>query len=135
MVSLFRNGVRAGEPQPLPDSLKGKVLFPHVSFRHATLQVNFGPTPAADLPFKCRMLQMAAKADVQDAKTTAPKDGKYDVLYPVGFPDEGTFSWLDGFLEKNPHYVELSDRAIQAWLEKSGIWKQGKWQNPSSNDK
>merc|ERR1712039_910881 len=22
-----------------------------------------------------------------------------------------------------------------AWLEKSGIWKQGKWQNPSSNDK
>merc|ERR1712039_374773 len=56
-------------------------------------------------------------------------------LFPVGFPDEGTFSWLDGFLEKNPQYVEISDRAIQNWIIKSGIRKQfanAKWH---SNDK
>merc|ERR1712060_969093 len=61
--------------------------------------------------------------------------GKFDVLFPVGFPDEGTFSWLDGFLEKNPQYVEISDRAIQNWIIKSGMRKQyqnGKW---NSNDK
>merc|ERR1712151_981421 len=41
----------------------------------------------------------------------------------------------DGFLEKNPQYVELSDRAIQNWIIKSGMRKQhqgGKWH---SNDK
>merc|ERR1712217_636889 len=77
----------------------------------------------------------AAKSDVEEKKIAVPKDGKFDVLFPVGFPDEGTFSWLDGFLEKNPHYVELSDRAIQAWITKSGMRKHhqgGKWH---SNDK
>lgn len=27
----------------------------------------------------------------------------------------GTFEWLDGFLAKNPHYTELSDRKIIEW--------------------
>merc|ERR1711920_1153907 len=78
----------------------------------------------------------AAKADVDEKKAAVPKDGKFDVVFPVGFPDEGTFSWLDGFLKKNPQYVELSDRAIQNWIIKSGMRKQhsqgGKWH---SNDK
>merc|ERR1712039_234230 len=74
----------------------------------------------------------AAKADVQETKAAAPKNGKYDVVFPVGFPDEGTFTWLDMFLEKNPQYVELSDRAIQLWIAKSGMWKP---QERESNDK
>ena len=36
-----------------------------------------------------------------------PEDGKYEVIFPVAVPDEGTFDWLDDFLEKNPKYVEL----------------------------
>merc|ERR1711920_159406 len=61
-------------------------------------------------------------------------DGKYEVMLPVGFPDEGTFTWLDQFLEKNPQYVELSDRRILEWAASSGLWKSGKgWK--SSNDK
>merc|ERR1712032_948120 len=130
-VSLFRDGVRVSKPQPLPEHLKGKVLFPHVCFRNVSLQANFG-TPLANLPFKCRTLQQAAKADLQEAKAATPKDGKYDVLFPVGFPDEGTFTWLDMFLEKNPQYTELSDRAIQEWIVKSGMWKP---QEKRSNDK
>merc|ERR1711933_532992 len=59
----------------------------------------------------------------------------YEVLYPVGFPDEGTFEWLDDFLAKNPKYVELSDRKLQEWLTKSGIWKANKSSWKSSNDK
>ena len=35
------------------------------------------------------------------------QDGKYEVIFPVAVPDEGTFDWLDEFLEKNPEYVEL----------------------------
>merc|ERR1712217_75096 len=76
----------------------------------------------------------AAKSDVEEKKIAVPKDGKFDVLFPVGFPDEGTFGWLDGFLEKNPHYVELSDRKILEWADSSGMWKSSKgWK--SSNDR
>lgn len=34
------------------------------------------------------------------------QDGKYEVIFPVAVPDEGTFDWLDDFLDKNPKYVE-----------------------------
>lgn len=132
-VSLFKNGTRASPPQPLPDCVKGKPLFPHVTFRNVSLQVHFGPQPLRPLPFTCRMLQEAAAMDLLVAKAAVPKDGKYDVLVPVGFPDEGTFPWLDNFLAKNPQYVELSDRKIIDWATKSGLWKPNKWKN--SNDK
>jgi len=134
-ISLFCNGQRISEPQLLPENFRGQPLFPHVAFRNVSLQVNFGPTPIAPLPFKCRMLQEAAKDDLKEAKVKPPKDGKYEVLFPVAFPDEGTFDWLDSFLEKNPQYVELSDRKIQDWAVKSGIWKprSNSWKH--SNDK
>jgi len=130
-VSLFMNGSRMAKPQPLPEALKGKTLFPHVSFRNLSVQVHFGPQPLKALPFTCRCVQDAAKADVEVAASSAPKGGKYDVLFPVGFPDEGTFDWLDSFLENNPKYVELSDRKIQEWASKSGLWRYTK----GSNDK
>merc|ERR1711920_946417 len=132
-VSLFVNGARHGAPQALPENLQGKALFPHVTFRDMTLQVQFGPNPFAALPFKARMVQSAAKADTQASAFAAPKDGKYDVVYPVGFPDQGTFKWLESFKTKNPQYTELSDRAIQKWCVASGMknWHKGY----SSNDK
>merc|ERR550534_3310235 len=55
------------------------------------------------------------------AKAQTPSDGKYEVVLPVGLPDEGTFEWLDGFLAANPKYTELSDRSIVAWAEQSGL--------------
>merc|ERR1712066_936674 len=55
-------------------------------------------------------------------------DGKYEVLFPVGLPDEGTFEWLDGFLKEHPDYTELSSRASLQWGLKSGLWrKNGSW--------
>merc|ERR1712194_811269 len=104
-----------------PERLKGKVLFPHVSYRNVSVQINYGPEALAPLPFKCRMLQEAAQADVDRKKVAVPKDKKYEVAFPVGFPNEGTFDWLDGFLEQNPHFVELSDRMIHDWCRKSGL--------------
>eukprot|EP00927_Polykrikos_kofoidii_P016231 TRINITY_DN17309_c0_g1_i1.p1 TRINITY_DN17309_c0_g1~~TRINITY_DN17309_c0_g1_i1.p1 ORF type:complete len:952 (-),score=239.03 TRINITY_DN17309_c0_g1_i1:137-2992(-) len=133
-ISLFRDGVRITEPQPLPMCLQGKTLYPHVAYRNVSMQINFGPQLLRGLPFKCRSIQGAAQADVVVAPSTVPKDGRYDVLLPVAFPDEGTFDWLNDFLSRNPHFVELSDRKIIEWASKSGIVKgKGGWRE--SNDK
>ncbi|CAE8594858.1 unnamed protein product [Polarella glacialis] len=121
-VSLFKNGVRACPPQSLPENLTGEKLFPALSFKNMAVHYNFGALPMAPLPFSCRMVKDASQKDafVKPAPQE-PKDGKYDVLFPVCLPDEGTFDWLDQFLAKNPQYTELSDRALLNWCEASGI--------------
>eukprot|EP00929_Paragymnodinium_shiwhaense_P000312 TRINITY_DN100555_c0_g1_i1.p1 TRINITY_DN100555_c0_g1~~TRINITY_DN100555_c0_g1_i1.p1 ORF type:complete len:830 (+),score=287.97 TRINITY_DN100555_c0_g1_i1:83-2491(+) len=134
-ISLFRNGERITQPMKLPESMKGKLLFPHVSYRNVTLQVHFGPAPLKPLPFVCRMFGGAAQKDATVTKPAVPKDGKYEVLFPVGLPDEATFDWLDGFLEKHPEYTELSDRKIIDWAVKSGLPKNRSQGRKTSNDK
>ncbi|CAK0848695.1 unnamed protein product [Prorocentrum cordatum] len=128
-VSLFKDGVRVTEPMPLPDKLKGKPLFPHITFRNVTVQTNFGPNPMKPLPFKCLMVQGASAADTKAAAAPAEKG---TVVFPVGMPDEGTFDVVDAFLEKNPSYTELSDRKVLEWAIKSGAWKGNR---VASNDK
>merc|ERR1711871_1769002 len=123
-ISLFKDGKRACAPVPLPESLKGKALFPAVSFRGTTLGLNFG-APAVSLPFTCKTLQDASAKEVVVTKYTEPADGKYTALFPVSLPDEGSFDWLDSFLEKNPDYTELSDRAFSEWGLKSGLKSKG----------
>merc|ERR1712039_656919 len=123
-ISLFRDGERVCKPQALPESMKGKVLFPTINYRHMTLHLNFGSSPCAALPFKCTMLSNAAKADVEVITPKAPsKDGKQEVLFPVSLPNEGTFEWLDGFLKENPGYTELSGRSLLRWGLDSGLWR------------
>merc|ERR1712039_1054470 len=123
-ISLFRDGERVCQPQALPESMKGKVLFPTINYRHMTLHLNFGSAPCAALPFKCTMLSNAAKADVEVTTLKAPaKDGKQEVLFPVSLPNEGTFEWLDGFLKENPGYTELSGRSLLRWGLDSGLWR------------
>eukprot|EP00929_Paragymnodinium_shiwhaense_P027282 TRINITY_DN1604_c0_g1_i1.p1 TRINITY_DN1604_c0_g1~~TRINITY_DN1604_c0_g1_i1.p1 ORF type:complete len:844 (-),score=365.10 TRINITY_DN1604_c0_g1_i1:100-2631(-) len=132
-ISLFVDGVRHCTPQELPEKLQGKTLFPSVTYRNTTLHVNFGPQPRAPLPFTCHMIQGMETSGAQlVAAPAAPADGKYEVLFPVGLPEEGAFDWLDSFLEKNPQYTELSDRALSAWAEKSGFRST---KAPSSKDK
>merc|ERR1712066_235720 len=102
-IALYCGGKKMCDPKPLPDCLIGKPLYPHICYRNMSISVNFGPVPTKELPFKCRMLQAAAQADVVVTPSRAPKDGKYEVVLPVACPDEGTFDWLDTFLEKNPN--------------------------------
>merc|ERR1712217_112718 len=73
------------------------------------------------LPFKCPLIQGAAEADAEVVPNQVAKDGKHEVVFPIGVPDEGTFGWLDEFLAKNPKYVELSDRKLVDWAVKSGF--------------
>eukprot|EP00928_Gymnodinium_smaydae_P094725 TRINITY_DN79_c0_g1_i4.p1 TRINITY_DN79_c0_g1~~TRINITY_DN79_c0_g1_i4.p1 ORF type:complete len:1012 (+),score=290.12 TRINITY_DN79_c0_g1_i4:68-3103(+) len=122
-VSLFCDGVRACKPQPIPEQLKGKALYPTVNYKGMTLQLHFGPTPLQELPFKCRMIQDAAQADVELAPAPASK-AKPEVLVPIGLPDEGTYDWLDGYLKKHPEYTELSNRSVLEWGLKSGLHRQ-----------
>merc|ERR1711920_490051 len=100
-----------------------------------TVHVNFGAEPLAALPFKCHMINDAAAKDASVVAEAKPKDGKYEVVFPVGLPDEGTFQWLDMFHEKNPGYTEISSRALLAWAEKSGLTRKPGHQQSSCNDK
>lgn len=122
-ISLFKDGKRVTQPQAIPESLRGKPLFPTFTYRNVSVHVNFGPEPLAPLPFTSEMLQAALTKDATVTTVTAPKDGKYEILFPVALPDEGGFDWLDQFKASHPEYVELSDRAILDWAEKSGIPK------------
>jgi len=87
------------------------------------------------LPFKCRTVQTAAASDVTVVAAKTATDGKCEVVLPVAFPDEGTFDWLDGFLEKNPKYVELSDRKIVEWAKLSGLNAKPHHGKNNSNDR
>lgn len=132
-ISLFRDGERMTRPLPLPECLQGKPLFPVVNFKNTSVQVNFG-SPIWPLPFKCTPMQEMAKDDAEFA-SAVPQDGVYEVLFPVGLPDEGTFDWIDSFLAKNPKYNELSDRSIIKWAEQSGLVRPTTHTWKNSNDK
>jgi len=123
-VSLFKNGKRLTEPQAIPESFHGKTLYPTITFKNVTLLLNFGPTLTKVLPFKVTTLEEVAADDAEVSPIAASKDGKYEVHYPLGLPDEGTFDFVDQFLQKNPNFVELSDRAIEYWAEQSGLQRQ-----------
>lgn len=138
-ISLFKNGKRVSPPQPLPDSMKEKVLYPLITFKNVTVNYNFGPSVMVPLPFRCRTMNELLGGDVSKKKEhTAPNaDGQYEVVFPVALPDEGGFDFLDQFLQKNPTYVELSDRSLLNWCEKSGLTRPKGYSllSRSSNDK
>eukprot|EP00971_Amphidinium_carterae_P229262 4548351-Amphidinium_carterae.1 len=124
-VSLFRDGERVSFPLPIPERFWDKPLFPHVSFRNLSLTVNFGPVVKMRLPFNCKMMQQAAQEHVVVTPNDKPasSDGRYDVVFPVGLPDEGVFDWVNKFLEAHPDHLELSDRAVIDWALLSGCYR------------
>lgn len=119
-VSLFYNGIRVSQPQPLPESFVGKALFPSVTYKGCTVHVNLGPMLRCKLPFASRTVGDAAAADLE-LKPSAIV-GKPQVVFPVGLPGTGYFDWVDGFLAKNPGFTELSDRPkSEASIDKSEL--------------
>ena len=78
------------------------------------MEVNFGPSPRAPLPFSCNMVAAAAVEDLEIPVVAKRQDGKGELVLPVGLPDTGYFDWVDKFLTENPDFVELSDRQILA---------------------
>ena len=90
-MSLFVDGVRSSKPMPLPESLCGKVLYPTITYRNISLEVNLGPTPRKPLPFSCHMLAGAAAQDV--VVSGKAKAGKKECVFPIGLPDQGKDGW------------------------------------------
>ncbi|CAK9107080.1 unnamed protein product [Durusdinium trenchii] len=97
-------------------SPNAKTLFPTINYRNVAVSVSFSGCQAA-LPFTCDMVQdaMVSHSVVTPADTTT----EFEVLFPCCLPDQGGFDWLDLFKAKNPQYIELSDRMIMDWAEKS----------------
>ena len=60
------------------------------------------------------MVAAAAAEDLEIPPAAKRKDGKGELVLPVGLPDTGYFDWVDKFLAENPEFVELSDRKILA---------------------
>lgn len=133
-ISLFRDGIRACKPYFLPECLRGQTLFPIINYRNVMLEVNVGPMPLMPLPFSCRMLADASFEDVEVAQLPC-SDGNYEVLFPVGLPDEGTFDWLDAYLKEHPDCIELSDQAILDWAQKSALIRQKGYAWRECNDR
>lgn len=131
-ITLYVDGQRACEPQPLPEHLVGQTLFPTITYRNVTLQVNLGPSASTlhKLPFSCRMVGDASEEDVELIPETT---GKGEVVFPIGLPEHGYFEWVDYFLQKHPTFTEISDRKVFLWAEKSGLVK-GRCRS-STNDK
>jgi len=130
------NGERQSAPSPLPEALHGKTLIPMIAVRGASVAPNFGTVggrPHKELPFKARMLDDAAAADVVASKVTAPASGKYDAIFPIGLPNEGTADFLDfDFYPKNSGttYAEISARGLTKLCDESGL--RGNPAQPSS---
>jgi len=134
--SIFLNGERQGAPIAIPEKLHGKTLFPLIAVRSSTVAPHFGCNggrPLKELPFKARMLDDAAAADVVANTVVAPKSGKYDAAFLVGLPNEGTADYLDyEFYPANAEkkYVEVSTRSLLKMCEASGL--KGNPTNPAS---
>jgi len=124
--SVFKNGERLADPMPIPEKMKGKVLFPMVTIRDAVVAMNFGAPgqrPICELPFRARLLDDAVDKDVVPTKVLPPRTGKYDVIMPVSLPGEGAYDFLDlEFYPSHPEtkFVEVSQRALTTLLELSG---------------
>jgi hypothetical protein len=72
-----------------------------------------------------------ADASVEDtvaSAVVAPADGKYRLVVPVGFPDQGTYDFLDEEFypaEAKTKFFEVSDRALNEWCALSGVRDKG----------
>lgn len=120
-ISFFKDGTRILDPQPIPDSLKGQALFPTVAYKNMSVQMNLGPLPQRQLPFKCNMVSRAAAEDAIISNTALPEQP--EVYFPIGLPEQGFFDFVDGFLAENPSVLELSERKVCDWAIQSGLRK------------
>lgn len=135
-VSLFVDGVRVGPPQPVPGHLRGRALFPAVTFRGATLAVNLGRGGAQlrALPFKCAMLGQVAEEHHETLSVGSLKTSTTpEVLLPVGLPGQGLADITRKYREEHPNVVEVSTEMFADWRSRSGLTSDGvanlAWEN------
>jgi len=124
-VSIFLDGKRAGRPQPIPSHLRGKALYPTITFRGLSLITNLGRGGLVlrQLPFVCRMFAQMAEAHHERAAGDAKEgsNGPSEVLVPIALPDEGFFDLVRRLRTLRPDAVVLSDGEVFKWCDRSGL--------------
>merc|ERR1719272_986091 len=87
------------------------------------LAVNFGRAKRQfqALPFRCTMFADILKADCEQSALKPSTDGSFQVVVPVGLPDQGVFDFVDYYRSEHPHFEELSDRRLLRWCRDSGL--------------
>merc|ERR1712176_1578380 len=101
---------------------KGKTLYPTLTFKNTAMQVNAGKTPWISRyqgKSKKNPIRLIGDAAEEDVEVQEDQQKESEVLYPVGLPGQGVFSWVDNFLKEHPQYTELSDRMLLEWAKKS----------------
>jgi len=115
-LSLFHNGERMGQPQPLPESFLKQALFPHVTVKNCTVFVNSTNTLLKRYPFTCRSIGGAAKKHI--VPSSVKDTNESEIVVPVGY-----FSpeWLESYQASRPNdtFTELTQSFLSKWQGKS----------------
>lgn len=116
-ISLFVNGKRASEPQPLPESMLKETLYPHVAVKGCSIGVHFD-VQQKPLPFSVTMIGAAAPTDIEKSKIGFVAEPK--AVFPVGLETE---TFVQDFLAKNVGYMELTQQYFNQWCKESSVNK------------
>jgi len=114
--SLFHNGQRIGEPQPIPVDCFGEPVYPHIQIKNATILVNTNARPYAKYPFKCRMIG----APLQSECVIFEKELEQEIVVPYGSALNENYIELYKKFRPNEHFEVCSLETFNAWLQKSG---------------
>ncbi|EEQ97909.1 hypothetical protein Pmar_PMAR025533 [Perkinsus marinus ATCC 50983] len=90
-IALFKNGLRVTEPIPIPDDLKGKDLYPTVTFKNVRIAVNLGHEMdgrrAAELAGLTQRLKSSSLRPLR--RGGEPSNDRPDYLFGIQPVDEG----------------------------------------------
>lgn len=116
-ISLFVNGKRASEPQPIPAPMLKQALYAHVAFRGCSLGVHFD-VQQKPLPFTVCMMGQAQPSDMEKSPIVCVENPK--AVFPVGLEVD---EYINDFLQKKIGYMELSHSYFTQWCKESSFNK------------
>jgi len=118
-ISLFLDGKRVTEPQPIPADLCKEPLFPHVSVKGCSVGMNF-LSQWKPLDFSVYMIGQAVSADLEKTKVVACQSAPKMVI-PVGL---NTNEYVKE-LAKTDCYFILNRAYLEEWVKQSNITMKG----------
>jgi hypothetical protein len=101
-ISFSKNGQDHGVAFKIPESIKGKALFPHVFTRNVAVSVNFGAEEAAFPPPEgFTLMQEAAEEALVRGPSPPATVTDTEVVMMVGLPGSGKTSWAHKYCRDN----------------------------------
>lgn len=108
-ISFTKNGLFLGRAFHIPESLRGKVFYPHVLLRNASVRFNFHPPSIVEsfpdyIPGSYIFVGMAQAANYKHSTARIIKD-ETDILeciMLVGLPSTGKSRWVADYISAQP---------------------------------